>query len=525
MKNAQYSLPLVALLASVSLLGPASAGFGATGNADKVPPTLVISYPAANASLSGNAVITVKGTAKDNVAVASVYYRLDSGNWALAATTNHFSNWTGNVTLTPGANTLEAYAVDTSNNFSRTNTVKFTYVVDVPLELLVVGQGTVSPNYNGKELQLGSSYTLTATPKPGFAFYGWTGSLTNTSTKLTFVMSSNLTLKANFVDVQRPVLAILFPAVNATVTNSPLTLAGKASDNVGVISVFYQLNGTGWDQAETANGYTNWTAALTPVQGANTVAAYAQDAAGNKSLTNTVKFTYAGSTVVPPGGDWAPTSISGLSATVTSTNGSAFTATFGAGTFSQFMLSVTNYDYDDIAVGSYAYTKLSTNTATIKLLKTAPPSATNNAENVVGLTFTRAGVATFFRTNQDGTVDSGTAQLAQAPDVAPASLSGKKYVTVSSWGNGNLDVAFSGTTVTLTDPTHPSKPGAGTYTYEKYSPVGGLCTITLTKPAGQAGDVIYSVLTFSAANEGSYYNYRVQTSGEGAPNDVGQFTP
>jgi uncharacterized repeat protein (TIGR02543 family) len=523
MKMPNNSLPIVAALACASLLSSVSAGFGAGGSPDKVPPTLVVSFPAVNASIKSNALITVEGTAKDNVAVASVYYRLDGGDWALAVTTNHFADWTGSVTLSPGINTLQAYAVDTSNNSSRTNTVKFTYVVDAPLTVQVIGQGTVSPSDNGKMLQVGNTYTLTASPKPGFAFYKWTGSLTTNSARLSFTMESNLTFTANFVDVQRPVLAILSPAANAKVTGPSLTVTGRAGDNVGVVSVFCQLNGMGWDHADTANGYTNWTAALNPVQGANTVQAYAQDAAGNKSLTNTVKFSYTKSGG-GSGGDWAPSSLSGLSAKVESAEDAPFTVAFGAGTFSQMMLS-NGTNLDDNAVGTYAYTKVGTNTATLELIKTAPPSATNNAEVVVELTFTEADVATFVTTNQDGMVDTGTINLAQALNVAPASLSGKTYHSVSSWGNGDLNEVFSGTTATMTDPAHPNLPASGTYAYAQYSPVGGLCMITLTKPTAQAGDVIYLVVTFSASDQGSYYEYEVLTNGNGAPTDVGQIVP
>jgi hypothetical protein len=56
--------------------------------------------------------------------------------------------------------------------------------------------------------------------------------------------------------------------------------------------VSYQLNGGAWATAQTANGWSNWTAGVTLTPGTNRVSAYAVDAAGNKSDTKTVSFTY-----------------------------------------------------------------------------------------------------------------------------------------------------------------------------------------------------------------------------------------
>ncbi|MGO8674989.1 MAG: Ig-like domain-containing protein [Limisphaerales bacterium] len=92
----------------------------------------------------------------------------------------------------------------------------------------------------------------------------------------------------------RPVLIITYPTVNLSVTNPVITVSGKASDKTGVTNVFYQVNGTGWTQAATTNGWTNWTARVTLTNlGANTLQAFAVDAGTNYSLTNTVKFTFA----------------------------------------------------------------------------------------------------------------------------------------------------------------------------------------------------------------------------------------
>jgi hypothetical protein len=66
-----------------------------------------------------------------------------------------------------------------------------------------------------------------------------------------------------------------------------------AKDNLGVASVWVQANGGAWTSSvNTANGFTNWNVNVGLNPGANTIRAYAKDAAGNISTTNGINFTY-----------------------------------------------------------------------------------------------------------------------------------------------------------------------------------------------------------------------------------------
>jgi len=70
------------------------------------------------------------------------------------------------------------------------------------LTVIIQGQGTVSPNLHGDSLTIGQSYTMTATPATGYEFAGWSGNIPNGQSSapvLTFVMTSNLVLRASFV--------------------------------------------------------------------------------------------------------------------------------------------------------------------------------------------------------------------------------------------------------------------------------------------------------------------------------------
>ena len=279
----------------------ASSGTGyQVGNfvlSDTSPPTVAITAPTTGQNWS-NSVFTITGTASDNVQVAAVYYQVNSQGWNLASTANNWSNWSTNIALLPGTNIIQAYSVDTSGNSSPINTQNMFYVLPAPISVLINGSGTISPNYNGQILDIGNSYSMTATPSAGVVFTGWTGSLTTNSNTILFIMASNILLQANFMDVQKPTNSITTPTQGQLWSNGVFTVTGKASDNVAVSNVFYSLNNTAWTNATTANNWTNWTATLNLIAGTNNIQAYAVDTSGNISATNSVSFNAVLSTVL-----------------------------------------------------------------------------------------------------------------------------------------------------------------------------------------------------------------------------------
>jgi uncharacterized repeat protein (TIGR03803 family) len=258
---------------------------------DVTKPTNTITTPTAGQRWS-NSMFTVTGTAKDNWQVSNVWYQLNGAAWSNALTANSWSNWTGNLALTPGTNALRAFAVDTAGLFSATNSVSFQFVVTNQLQVRMTGPGTLSPNYSNAWLEIGRNYSLTAAATNGFAFTNWTlatnwmGGATTNSATVRFTMASNLTLQATLVDVTRPTNAITAPAAGQRMSNALATVAGTASDNGKISGVWYSLNGEPWNQPATTNNWTNWTTTLKLVGGTNTIRAYALDAGGNSSLTN-----------------------------------------------------------------------------------------------------------------------------------------------------------------------------------------------------------------------------------------------
>ena len=261
---------------------------------DGQKPTNSITTPTPG-QLWSNGVFTVTGKASDNVAVSNVWYLLNNADWINATTANNWTNWTATINLIAGTNNIQAYAMDTSGNISATNNVSFNAVLSTVLTVSTNGLGSLNPNYNNALLQVGKSYTITATAGTGFTFTNWTGGVTLPLTVLTnkatlqFLMQSNLVLQANFADTNRPVLSVTNLAAGQRWSNLVFTAKGTATDNWQVASVQYQLNGGIWTNA---TGTTNWSAPLALTPGTNTFAAYATDTTGNNSTTNYVSFQF-----------------------------------------------------------------------------------------------------------------------------------------------------------------------------------------------------------------------------------------
>jgi hypothetical protein len=168
------------------------------------------------------------------------------------------------------------------------------------VQVKTMGSGQLIPNYNGAVLQIGSAYRMTALAGAGYQFKqwivatNWGAGTTKVISTLSFVMQPNLTLTAVFADTTPPTVRITNLAPNQQVSipvfsNAVFTVKGTAQDNAGVSNVWYRLNGGPWTIASGTNA---WAAPVALNQQVNSFQVFAQDGAGNRSQTNTVKFTY-----------------------------------------------------------------------------------------------------------------------------------------------------------------------------------------------------------------------------------------
>ncbi len=492
---------------------------GTYGVADVTKPTLKVIAPTSKTIATSN-VFTATGTASDNVGLALVYYQLNGGEWTAASSGNSFVNWTApNLTLTPGQNVLRFYAKDLSGNLSVTNSVTFTFVVTVPLtvNINIPKSGTISPSLNGTSQAIGKVLSMSAKAAKGYAFVNWTGATNTTSAKISFVMASNLVFNANFKDITRPVNVILTPTKGQVLNSTPPIATGRASDNVGVAAVWYKVNAGAWTQANLGDG-TNWQTADLSTQllaGPNTIAAYATDAAGNISLTNTIAFSY----VVQATADWAPDSLNGLLALVAPDSGSQEAVGFDQTTFAQTSSS-NDGNPDDYGAGAYTYVKTDTNMAQLSLAFNAPPGASNNIGPIT-LVFTNH-YACYF-TNDGG--DTGGINLQVSPTFVPATIVGKTVSAVSSHNGKTTKIKFSTATAFTKTPSNNSSSGSssGTYVFTRSSPTCGIIAATFTSPA-DAGQTAYLQLTFTNAKGGTYFVMVFDNAGVLQDVDVGTFT-
>ena len=420
-------------------------------------PTVQITVPTSNQQLT-NSVTTMTGKAGDNIAVAAVYYSLNGSAWAAASTANNWTNWSANnLPLTPGTNTVQAYAADTSGNRSAISTNRFIYLAYQRVKVKIHGKGSVNPNYDNMLLAVNLNYSMTASAQSGFTFTNWTGDVSTNSATVKFQMATNLTLTANFADVSKPTVSIVTPTSNQQWTNGTFSVTGKAGDNVAVSAVYYSLNGSAWTVAATANNWTNWTANLTLTPGTNTVQAYASDTSGNLSTTNKVTFAYK----------TAPNSFAGLLGAVNEDGGGTFYLCFGTSTFSQNSSSA-NYDN---GVGNYTYQQLTPSTAQLTFTYTAPPNV-SGVKTVALLTFITNNQCLFM--NRSNVANTGTIRFSAAPNWAPTSVNGKASALIAEGQLTTLGFASSTLTITNAD----GQVTNGNYSFKQYSPLGALLTVT-----------------------------------------------
>jgi hypothetical protein len=252
---------------------------------DNTRPQLTVTSPAGNVRIT-NGLITVSGTASDNVGLSRVLYRVGNNTFQPA---NGTASWSFTPSLSAGLNVLQVKSVDTSGNESAVASRNVTNIVSAPLTVAVTGSGTVTPNYNGQWLEVGRSYTMTAAAASGFTFDNWSGGLSSTSPQLSFVMQQGLTLTANFVDGSGPVIAMSSPASGTRVTNATVTVRGTASDNGTIDRILCKVNDRPY---EVLSGTTDWIGVVSLSAGTNIICVKAVDSGGLESAELARTLTY-----------------------------------------------------------------------------------------------------------------------------------------------------------------------------------------------------------------------------------------
>ena|GEM_PF-2013204 len=113
-------------------------------------------------------------------------------------------------------------------------------------------------------------------------------------------------------DPTPPTVSMTAPSAGASVSGTSVTLSATASDNVGVSSVQFKLDGSNIGSADTTSPYsTTWDSTTVP-NGTHTITATARDAAGNTTTSSSVSVAVSntgniniGETTITPSDDSA----------------------------------------------------------------------------------------------------------------------------------------------------------------------------------------------------------------------------
>ena len=207
--------------------------------ADTTAPTISITAPVNNATVSGN--VTVSANASDNVGVAGVQFRLDGSNLGSEDTSSPYSISWNTSQASNGSHGLSAVARDAAGN------TMATFATNV----------TVS--------------NVTTPPPPS-------------------------------TDTTAPTVSITAPANGASflTTSGSVTVSANATDNVGVTSVQFKLDGANLGAADTTASYQVSLNPSTLSVGNHTISAVASDAAGNTGTASNRTITITSPTPTPP---------------------------------------------------------------------------------------------------------------------------------------------------------------------------------------------------------------------------------
>ena len=161
------------------------------------------------------------------------------------------------------------------------------------------GATTIS---NGN-LALNADGTFSYTPDPGFS---GTDNFSYTLTDSTPDVSNEAVVTITVTDTTPPGVVLTSPADGASVTGV-VTLDATATDDTGIASVQFVLDGTNLGSADTAAPFSASWDTGTSANGTHVLTAIAQDLSGNQSTSGAVVVTLSSSSVSDPAvvGQWS----------------------------------------------------------------------------------------------------------------------------------------------------------------------------------------------------------------------------
>ncbi len=422
---------------------------------DDTGPVVSITAPANGDTVTGTA-LTVTATAQDNLGVSGVQFKLDGNNLGAEDTTAPYSITWNTTTATNGTHTLTAVARDTNNNSTISSGVSVTTVntnPNLPVVSFTAPIGDTLPNSGSTKV------TATATSPAGVAFidskldgvlqkrcgaptpspctYNLPASQVSPGTHTFTAMATTtsglqntvtkIMTKGSSTDTTPPTVSMTSPANNSTVSGTSVTLSATASDNVGVTSVQFKVDGTviGTD---TSSPYSMSWNTTTISNGSHSLTATASDAATNSTTSSVISVTVSNSSI-----DTTPPSVSitypANAATLNGTYNITASAVDNVGVVGvQFKLDGNNLGAED-TVSPYSTVWNTTTTTNGTHILTAV------ARDAAGLTATSQPVSVTVDSNLDTTYPTITI-------TAPANSSTVSgTITISANATDNVAVA------------------------------------------------------------------------------------
>jgi chitodextrinase len=273
---------------------------------DTTNPTVSVTSPVDGASVDVG-VVTITANATDNAAVASVEFFVDATSIGTDSSAPYEAAWTA----TAGPHTISAVATDSSGNTGTSAVINVTGVVPDTTDPSV----TIDSPGDGAGLLAGaipvtaSATDDTAVTSVEFFVDGvsigtdssapyevtWNaataGSRVLTATASDAAgntgTSPDVTVTITVPDTTAPDVSITSPADGATIATGPTTVEATATDNTGVTSVEFFVDGVSIGDDSTSPYAADWT----PAEGVYALTAVASDAAGNTGTSSVVDVT------------------------------------------------------------------------------------------------------------------------------------------------------------------------------------------------------------------------------------------
>ncbi len=290
---------------------------------DTKAPAVVITAPTSNATYSTTSTpLSIAGTASDDVGTTQVTWTNNRGGNGNASGTATW--WASGIALQSGSNVITVTARDAAGNTgSATLTVTYTAPETTPPTIAITSPtssatytttssplsigGTASDNvgviqvtWTNNRGGSGTAGGTTSWSVAGIALQSGSNVVTVTAADASGNRgTATLTVTYTPVDTAAPTVAITSPTSGATYNtpSTPLSIAGTASDDIGVTRVTWANNRGG---SSTAIGTTSWSAGSIALQsGSNVITVTAYDAAG-KTGTAQLTVSYTAPDTAPP---------------------------------------------------------------------------------------------------------------------------------------------------------------------------------------------------------------------------------